>query len=651
MSANPLAEPRRSPPSSPSSSLASSTLSAIQYDSAASVAPCSSFSITSASPASMAAHSSPVFGFAPPADTAAVEDVPLSLSSLERRTKVLEEERLQYVQLGQRATDAFEEHRRELTQLAQKERAIRSHREDVLRAELHETLQANHELMKRVAEQRRRHEEAWVAELRGHRGSSTCEGASESTLRQLYEEWVELRRGVAETEASHEEHRRSLAACLRDQECLRSKVRSLQDGLRGAEAAAAAAGELEEEEVVEDGRKHTRPAAALATGAGERLAEKQPPCTSVTASPQLTRQLRCSYCDVPPNALRGQSPALRGLRRHFVPSGPCDGCSPYRASSPCTHHVEAMVATIERKNYLRPRLYYRRVGRGFTDMPGVPVTAASPSRQRRSSVSTSRPPPPPPPPAACTSSFSCASATPLQHGDYHHLHNSRHSLGLSSSTSSSTSTPYTHTATGSSSSSCTCPSCKLAHASSTAHASAQPSSVRHRDERRRETSQHRPRSRCFSPRARGEGPSANTQASAGARIPPERSKPATALGLLEVLPRVPAPPPPPAADGLHGAALNATCRALIADLANMRAEYRLCQRQLRDPHGDSVAASQEMRRLMREMDSKADQIRALRREQGHHNDALRVRDVLREVMAENRYCESVYHDLLDLIRS
>lgn len=83
----------------------------------------------------------------------------------------------------------------------------------------------------------------------------------------------------------------------------------------------------------------------------------------------------------------------------------------------------------------------------------------------------------------------------------------------------------------------------------------------------------------------------------------------------------------------------------------MRAEYRLCQRQLRDPHGDSVAASQAMRRLMHEMDSRAAQIDALRLEQGRHNNALRVRDVLREVTAENRYCEAVYSDLLDLIRT
>ncbi|CAJ1990389.1 hypothetical protein conserved [Leishmania donovani] len=645
---DPLAEPGHAPPSSPPT-LASSSVSAIQHESAASVIPCSSSSSSSssASTASTATRSSPVSGYAIPADTTTLEDAPLSLSRLKRRTRVLEEERLHYAQLGQRAADAFEEHRRELTQLVQKERAIRGHREDVLRAQLQETLQANRELMARVSEQRRRHEEAWVAELQRHRGSNTGQGELESTLRQLHEEWVELRRGLAETEASHEEHRRSLAACLHDQECLRSRVRSLQDGLRGAEAAAAAAEQLEEE-VVDDGQGQTGPATAPVKSPKESWAEKPSSRTSVAASPQLTRHPRCSYCDMLPKVWDAPSPKRRVPRRHFVPSGPWDACSPCRASSPCTHNVEAMVATIERGNYLRPRLYYHRVGRGPTDVADAPVAAASPYRQHRGGLSTARPPPTPP--AACTSS--CASATPPRNGDYRHLHNFQHSPGLSSSsTPSGTRTPDTHTTTGSSSSSCSCSACAPASTSAPVKESTHSPSARHRGERRHEASPYRPRSRCFSPRTRGERLRADTQASAGVRMPPHHSEPTTAPCSLPAFHRVPLPPPRPAADGLHGAALNATCRALITDLADMRAEYRLCQRQLRDPHGDSVAASQAMRRLMHEMDSKAAQIHALRLEQGRHNNALRVRDVLREVKAENRYCEAVYSDLLDLIRT
>lgn len=609
--------------------------------------PCS-FTSYSASIASTAAHNSPISDYALPADTASLADAPLSLSRLKRRTRVLEEERLHYAQLGQRAADAFEEHRRELTQLVQKERAIRGHREDVLRAQLQETLQANRELMARVSEQRRQREEAWVAELQGHRGSNTGQDELESTLRQLHEEWVELRRGVAETEASHEEHRRSLAACLRDQECLRSRVRSLQDGLRGAEAAVATAEQLEEE-VVDDGRGQTGPAAAPVKSAKENWVETPSSRTSVAASPQLTRHPRCSYCDMPPKVWDAPSPTRRVPRRHFVPSGPWDACSPCRASSPCTHNVEAMVATIERGNYLRPRLYYHRVGRGATGVTGIPVAAASPYRQHRGGVSTGRPPPPPP--AACASSF-CATATPPRNGDYRYRHNCQHSPGLSSSsTSSGACSPDTHTTTGSSPSSCSCSACEPAPTSSTVKQSTHSPSARHRDERRREASPHQPRSRCFSPRNRGERPRAHAQASVGVRMPPRHSEPTTAPGSLPVFHRVPLPPLRPAADGLHGAALNATCRALITDLADMRAEYRLCQRQLRDPHGDSVGASQAMRRLMHEMDSRAAQIDALRLEQGRHNNALRVRDVLREVTAENRYCEAVYSDLLDLIRT
>ncbi|KAG5474477.1 hypothetical protein LSCM1_03262 [Leishmania martiniquensis] len=650
MLADPVAERRHIPPSSSSSSLASSTLSAIQYESAVSVTPCSSSDFSSTSPASMAAKGPAVSGFAAPAKVASAEDDPFSLSSLERRTRALEEERLKYVRLGERAADAFEEHRRELTQLAQKERAIRSHREDALRIQLQETLQANRELTERVAEQRRRHEEACVAELQVCHDGNTRQDALESTLRQLHEEWAEVRRGVVETEASHEECRRRLAACLRDQERLRSRVRSLQAGLHDAEAAAAVAEQYGEEVAMEDGREQAGPAVAPAKGAEDRLAEGQPSRTSVAASSSHTRKPRCPYSEGPPTGWRGPSPARRALRRHFVPSGPCDSCSPCRASSPCTHHVEAMVATIERKNYLRPRLYYRRVGCGSSDMVGAPVAVASPYQQRRGSVYASRPPPPPPAPAAFTSSFSCVPATPPRHGHLSHLQSGPYSPGLSSSTSSSTSTPYTYTATGSSPSTRTCSSCNRAHESSTADASAQSPPAPHRNDCRRETSPHRPQSRCFSPRARGESPREDIQASAGARVPLGSSEPTTAPLSFEVFLRTPSQLPP-AADGLHGSALNATCHALIADLAHMRAEYRLRQRQLRDPHGDSVTASQEMRRLMHEMDRKADQIRALRREQGRHNDALRVQDVLREVMAENRYCESVYRDLLELIRS
>ncbi|CAG9577343.1 conserved hypothetical protein [Leishmania major strain Friedlin] len=621
-------------------------MSAIQHESAASVIPCSS-SFSSASTASTAARSSPVSDYAVPADTASFEEAPLSLSRLERHTRILEEERLHYAQLGQRAADAFEAHRRELTQLVQKERAIRGHREDVLRAQLQETLQANRELMARVSEQRRQREEEWVAELQGHRGSSTGQDELESTLRQLHEEWVELRRDVAETEASHEEHRRSLAACLRDQESLRSRVRSLQDGLRGAEAAVAAAEQLEE--VVADGRGQTGSAPAPVKSSKENWVKKPSSRTSVAASPQLTQYPRCSYCDMPPKVWDAPSPTRRAPCRHFVPSGPWDACSPCRASSPCTHNVEAMVATIERGNYLRPRLYYHRVGCEPTDVAGAPVAAASPYRQRRGGLSRARPPPPPP--AACASSF-CASATPPRTGDYRHLHNCQHSPGLSSSsTSSCTRTPDTHTTTGSSSSLCSCSACAPAPASATVKESTPSPSARHRDERRREASPYWPRSRCFSPRTRGERPRADAQASAGVRMPPHHSEPTIASSSLPAFHRVPLPPPRPAADGLHGAALNATCRALITDLADMRAEYRRCQHQLRDMHGDSVAASQAMRRLMHEMDSKAAQIHALRLEQGRHNNALRVRDVLREVMAENRYCEAVYSDLLDLIRT
>ncbi|KAG5500562.1 hypothetical protein JKF63_03656 [Porcisia hertigi] len=654
MSIDPLLEAHHSLPSS-QPSIVSSAFSSIRHEGTAPVTPCSSSSLSLTFPASNPVRRSSVIGFEPPADTTAAEGDPLSLSSLERRTKVLEEERQYYVRLGQRSADAFEEHRRELTQLAQKERAIRCHREDVLRAQLQETLEANHELLGRVAEQQQRYEGVRLVELQEHRSDNAREDESGSALKKLHEEWAELQRGIAETEASHEEHRRSLAACLRDQEHLRSRVRSLQDRLRSAEAADALTGP--HGGAFEGGREQMESVTAPANCARGGWAETPPSSRSLAASPQLTRQPCCSHSDVSPNAQGGSSsPKRRVLRRHFVPSGPWDACSPCRASSPCSHHIEAMVATIQRENYLRPRLYYRRVGRGSTDMARISTAVTSPYRQHRRGVSASRSSPPPAP-DACTSSISCAPATPARHGHHPHHHICQDSLGLSSSTSSDTTTTptttsYTSTATGSSSC-CLCPAPAHTQASSTTNPRSHSPCVKHRDEHRcGEASPHRLGCCSFSLRTRGEGTAAAKQASAVPRLPPHRGVPSTAPHSFRVpLPAQPRPPPPPAADGLHGAALNTACRALITDLAELRVEYRRFQRQLRDPHGHSVTASQEMRRLMHEMDAKSAQIRKVRLEQARHNDALRVQDVLREVMMENRYCEAVYNDLLDLIRT
>ncbi|KAK7198002.1 hypothetical protein NESM_000755400 [Novymonas esmeraldas] len=585
--------PLRSAPLSSRESFASSPLSAIGRGHATPIAASSSW--TSAS-------------------TGVALGAPSLFPELERQRVALAAEREHFADLGRHATDAFEEHRAELTQLAQKERAIRGHREDALRAELQETLQANSKLMARVAEQRRQAEEAWVAELRGHRDTSAHRhGELETTLTQLHGEWAALQRATAETEALHEERRCSLAACLRDQERLRGQIRSLQSGLTEANAAAAATAR---EEVLEVRDGHP------ADARGRRTS-----LTSVV--PSHLRQATCSHWDgTPPPLPKHRTPRLR-----FVPSGPWDACSPTRAASPCTHHVDAMVATIERSNYLRPRLFYHRAGRGpagAASATASPLRTASPPRLSRR----------PPPRAGCPASLSFPSSpdnssiTPTPPPP----DCSRRSPGLSSSSSSSTTAITPTSATYSAPSSCSCSSSPRAHKRAASPRSTPAASARHPS---RHT--HPPHTMAAGAPTVAAHVDADVRGRDGSAAGPT-SAPVIATTMPHVL-------APPAADGLHGTALNAACRCLIADLAAMRSEYRRHQRQLRDPRGESVSASQAMRTLMHRMDAKADQIRTLRREQGRHKDALRVQDVLREVIVENRYCEAVYNDLMELIRA
>lgn len=556
------------------------------------------------------------------------DDSPLSLSGLRRRTTALETERAHYADLGLRAADAFEDHRRELTQLAQKERAIRAHREDLLRTQLQDTLQANRALMARVEEQRRHQEEAWVAELQRHRSEHAVrQGELETTLTRLHDEWAEVRRNVAETRAAHDTQRTELAACLQDQASLRERVRALKHELPKAEAAAAAA-----ELAAASTPTHTPPPPSPAyrttprTPLTDRDVFEHDRAHRVPFSPRRVRQPCCSYCDVGPHVWGGSSPTRRVPRRRFLPSGPVDLSSPARATSPRSHHIDGMVATLQRENLLRPRLYYRRVGGGPAGMAGEPAyestrTSLVPGQRIAWTGDAAAPLMPPPHPTTAV-----AGALPLPSAASSQRRRAspdrargRHAPGLSSSSSSSSSAAAAATAnTSSSSTSCTSSSCTC---TCSCESCAQ--------------------ARAHVPSHRSSDRSRNAVASARAA---KDVQPAPSRG-------TPTPLTPTAGSALHGTALNATCRSLLTDLAEMRTEYRQWQQQLRDPQGDSVAASREMRRLMHSMDSKGDQICTLRREQGRHQDALRMQDVLREVIAENRYCEAVYADLMDLIRA
>lgn len=103
--------------------------------------------------------------------------------------------------------------------------------------------------------------------------------------------------------------------------------------------------------------------------------------------------------------------------------------------------------------------------------------------------------------------------------------------------------------------------------------------------------------------------------------------------------------------GSHsGTATNAACKAILEELLQLKQDYAYYRDQLRQPRGDSVEASQQMRRIMADIDRKVTQVRALRSLQNKFSDQLRLNDILREIRCENNYCESVYADLMELIR-
>jgi hypothetical protein len=544
----------------------------------------------------------------PPLRTTTATDIPDELFDLKRRTHALQAERDHFQQLGQRAADAFEEHRRDVTQLMQKERAVRAHREDALREQLQETLKANRELMARVVEQRRQCGDAWRAELQGHRADNAHRQAElEALLTQLHTKRDELQRSVMDAERTHDACRRDIEACVEEQKQLRAKLNLLRDGLR----------DVAEKEVKNDEQ-------IFRATDTHRNVEHDP---WRTGRSQRTRQPCCEYCDVPPTVWTGPSPTRRVPRRRFVPAGPWDACSPCRASSPTTHHVDALVSSIERGNYLRPRRYLRRCRREASPLVVSPGPRDWQSDDDDSSVKKSE------------DSASTRRVMPRlpRVASVSRPHQRSGSPGLSSATTATTSAPASSSSSSSSFASSSTPApIHRQTAEERLHHGARRSYLREAGPVSC-TCLHDPPSSFSSPLRRA---GLEKQRDAHLLNDGQPSSLATHIS--------------PSAKGLQqydGSAINAACHSLISSLADVRAEYLQYQRQLRDPRGDSVEASREMRRLMRQMDITMNQLRALRKEQERCRGPLRVHDVLQEVVAENRYCEAVYRDLIELIRA
>lgn len=576
-------------------------------------------------------------------------DVPNELADLRRRTHAVAAERDRYRQLGQRATDAFEEHRRDLTQLSQKERAVRAHREDALRTQLQEALTANRSLMARIAEQRRQHEEDWRTELASHRADNARRQTElQAVLAGLHAERAQLQRSVAGAEQTQDAYRHDIATCLAEQQQLQAKLALLREGLKTAAA-------YEDNGSVSTSER----------SAAECEAWPVQPC-------QRARQPCCEYCHVPSQVWSGSSPTRRVPRRRFVPAGPWDASSPVRACSPPSHHVDAIVSNIERENYLRPRLYRQRCGREASPLRTADKALYYHSDCLHEIKRVALP---------CYDAFDSSPSHrfPSAHRQHHdHLHRSA-SQGLSSTSTSAPTSTSTSTCTTS-----TTPVESVGGASSLASPSPAHSAV---SPARVSAAAAPPASSAilagnrvaFATENKYDSTRSAHQAEGAVRE--ERSTPVSlrrattpsplrqhnfshhqrACNLDATLTRKASPSSTPAFPQqqqqqrqhhrYNGSAINAACHALLSALADTRAEYHRYQQQLRDPKGDSVTASQQMRCLMRQMDETMRQIRALRKEQERHRDPLRVHDVLQQIVSENRYCEAVYQDLVELIRS
>nr|CCC53776.1 conserved hypothetical protein, fragment [Trypanosoma vivax Y486] len=97
--------------------------------------------------------------------------------------------------------------------------------------------------------------------------------------------------------------------------------------------------------------------------------------------------------------------------------------------------------------------------------------------------------------------------------------------------------------------------------------------------------------------------------------------------------------------------LAAVCRSLMCEILQLRKEYQECTAALKDPKAESIDISRRMRSIMGCLDSKVRQLRSLRQQQANVESKLELHDMMMEIAQENDYCESVYSDLLELIRS
>jgi chromosome segregation ATPase len=226
------------------------------------------------------------------------QSVRSALAELQLKVKLLEDEKNHFQHLHQTTSRAFDDHRRELISLLEKERAVAGAREDRLRMDLQDTLAINTQLHQSVMEQRQvnqarmqttmmefRAERATVSEKLRHQVDDVYKEVS--SLRKSIKDALEVKGSIEQEIHTQNQRQQSLHE---EVEILRAQQMSLE-----------------------------RRIALLREHEERRKRSPERPCRTAKV---------------------------------FTPSGRVD-----RASyvNPATHNIHAVVQTIEKHNVLTPR--------------------------------------------------------------------------------------------------------------------------------------------------------------------------------------------------------------------------------------------------------------------------------------------------------
>ncbi|ORC87036.1 uncharacterized protein TM35_000241860 [Trypanosoma theileri] len=419
-----------------------------------------------------------------------------ALGDLQLRMQSLQEDRELYRALEEKACTNFERHRAELTLLLQKERAIHAAAEDRLRRELQQLLAENETTRIQLARQRKEQQTQMREELLLRQEQlEKNEAEMMGKLSELREQYNAER---TETDLAQQEkmwHELQLREVLDRQRTLNTKHQQL---VREME-------EIQKEQEQQQQRDKR--------GGGGSCGRRHSPSFFI--------------------------------EKVFLPSGPPDQC---HTTTPSSHHIAAIVSTVERQNCYKPRTYYRRHG----VISPMDVRLGSPTLVKNA-FEMRRPPP-------LLTNLSSSSLLP---GEMVTTTTKRGGCGHESFSRKEGIIPLQRLTVNSS-----------------------------------------------------------TATGGSGRVVTNSAR--------------------------H---LSALCRSLLREILQLRKEYREYTTALNDPSVDSVEVSRRMRSIMTDLDRKVHQLRSLRQQQAQVEDKLRLHDVLMEIAAENNYCEAIYSDLLELIRS